>query len=114
MNGTMTKEPNIPVKKYYFNVEEYHRIGEAGIIAPGHRVELINGEIIEIGPINSLHAGTVKNLNRLLGRLFGEDAILSVQDPVELNPHSEPEPDLAILKYRTDLYTCWFPWSRPR
>ncbi|MBX2873051.1 MAG: Uma2 family endonuclease [Saprospiraceae bacterium] len=101
----MTRDTQVPIKRYYFNVEEFRQMGEAGIIAPGHRVELINGEIIEKSPINSLHAGTVKNLNRLLSRLLGEDAILSVQDTVELNQHSEPEPDLAILRYRKDLYT---------
>jgi len=101
----MTKETKIPLKKYHFTVEEYHRMGEAGIIAPGRRVELIRGEIIEMSPINSLHAGTVKLLNRLLSPLLGEDYIVSVQDPVELDRYSEPEPDLAILKYRKDLYT---------
>ncbi len=105
MNGLMTRDTQVPIKRYYFNVEEFRQMGEAGIIAPGHRVELIKGEIIEMSPINSLHAGTVKNLNRLLSRILGEDTILSVQDPVELNQHSEPEPDLAILRYRKDLYT---------
>lgn len=100
----MTKETNIPVKKYYFNVEEYHLMGEVGIIAPGHRVELIYGEIIEMRPIKSLHSGTVKLLNRLFGELLGSDVIISVQDPIELNHYSEPKPDLAVLKYRDDLY----------
>lgn len=79
-------------------------MGETGIIAPGCRVELINGEIIEMSPIKSPHAGTVKLLNRLLGKLLGDDVVISVQDPVELGIYSEPEPDLAILKYREDLY----------
>ena len=62
----MTKETNIPLKKYRFTIEEYHRMGETGIIAPNRRVELINGEIIEMSPIKSPHSGTVKLLNRLL------------------------------------------------
>lgn len=101
----MTKETNIPVKRYYFNVEEYHLMGEVGIIAPGSRVELINGEIIEMSPIRSPHSGTVNLLNRLFGKILGDDFIVSTQNPVELNHNSEPEPDLAILKYQNDLYT---------
>ena len=80
-------------------------MGEAGIITPGHRVELINGEIIEMSPIKSPHAGTVNLLNRLLGKILGDNFIISAQNPVELSQNSEPEPDLAVLKYRDDLYT---------
>lgn len=86
-------------------MDEYHRMGEAGIIPAGRRVELINGEIIEMSPINSPHAGTVKLLNQLLGKILEEKAVIGIQDPVVLDEHSEPEPDLTILKFREDFYT---------
>ena len=89
----MTSRPNPSLPLYQFTTAEYHRLGEAGILAEGRRVELLYGNIIEMGPINSPHAGTVKQLNRLLGKIFGEQAIISVQDPVQLGEHSEPEPD---------------------
>ena len=87
-----------------FSVEDYHRMGEAGIFE-GHKVELLDGNIVDMSPINSNHAGTVKRLIRLLSERLGEFHILSVQDPVNLGDFSEPEPDLAILKFRDDFYT---------
>ncbi len=101
----MTTDTKIPLQKLHFTVDQYHRMGETGIIPADARVELINGEIIKMSPINSLHAGTVKNLNRLFSKLLHNDFIVSIQDPVELNKLSEPEPDLAILKFREDIYT---------
>lgn len=100
----MAKDTYAAGRKYRFTVEEYHRMGEVGIIPSDRRVELINGEIIEMSPIKSLHAGTVKVLAKLLISLFGDEIVLGVQDPVELNEFSEPEPDLSILKFRQDYY----------
>ena len=105
----MTKETNIPVNKYFFNIQEYHRMEEAGIIPADIQVELIHGEIIKMSPIKSPHAGTVKLLNRLLARLIDDHLILSIQDPIEVDSYSEPEPDVAILKFRDDLYTTAHP-----
>lgn len=105
MNGMMPKETNIPVKKYLFNVEEYHLMGEAGILGAKPRVELINGEVIEMDSFKSSHSGTVTLLNRLLGKILGDDFIISIHHPVELNRYSEPEPDLMILNHREDFFT---------
>lgn len=58
-----------------------------------------------MSPINSLHAGTVKKLLRLLQQHFDDRVIFSVQDPIVLSKHSEPEPDLALLRLREDVYT---------
>lgn len=104
MEKTMTKDTQAFIKKYRFTVEDYHLMGEAGVIPPDCRVELINGEIIEMSPIKSLHSGTVNLLNRLLTSILGDNAIVSVQNPVQLNDYSEPEPDLSVLKFRSDHY----------
>ena len=101
----MTTKNKIPLTTYRFSVEEYHRMGEAGIIPADCQVELINGEIVEQSPIKSPQAGTVNLLNRKLSELFGEKYIISVQNPITLDQFSEPEPDLAVLSYRSDLYT---------
>ena len=105
MNEIMTSKSNLSLQKYRFTAEEYHRMGDAVIIAADRRVELINGEIIERSPINSLHAGTAKLLNRLLNNTLQGQVIISVHNPVALNEYSEPEPDLAVLAYRADMYT---------
>jgi len=80
-------------------------MGEGGVFAPEARLELIEGEILEMAPIGSPHAGTVRILNRLLIRAAGDDAIVSVQSPLVVGERSVPEPDLALMKPRADSYT---------
>ena len=94
-----------PLKYRCFTVADFHRMGEAGILGEDERLELIEGEIVEMTPIGSPHGGRIKRLNRLLTRAVGEQAIVAVQDPVVLGEHSEPEPDLALLRPRADFYT---------
>jgi Uma2 family endonuclease len=84
------------------DVNEYHRLAEAGILGEDDRVELIEGELIQMSPIGSPHAGTVNALTRLLVVAVGERAIVAVQNPVRLDDRSEPQPDLALLKPRAD------------
>ncbi|MCS6922317.1 MAG: Uma2 family endonuclease, partial [Elioraea sp.] len=92
-------------QRHAITAEEYLRMGEAGVFGPEARLELIEGEIVEMAPIGSQRAGTVKLLNRLFSRLAGDHAILSVQDPVLANARSVPQPDLALLRPRADSYT---------
>ena len=91
--------------RHRLSVDDYHRMGDAEIFTDGARFELIEGELIDMSPIGSRHAGTVKRLNNLLKQAVGEQAIVSVQDPIVLGQHSEPEPDLALLHPRGDFYT---------
>lgn len=92
------------VKRHLFDVEEYHRMIETGIIREGARIELIEGELVEMATVGTRHFACVSRLNRLLTRFAGEDYIVSVQNPVRLNGGSEPQPDLALLKPRPDFY----------
>lgn len=79
-------------------------MGESGILRQDARLELIEGEIIEMSPIGSAHAARVKFLTRLLYSLFGNTFILGVQDPVRLSDFSEPQPDISLLRWRDDDY----------
>lgn len=88
------------VRRRRFTVEEYHRMGEAGILGEGERVELIEGEIVQMNPIGSRHAACVKGLTSLLGRLLGDELLLDVQNPVRLDGGLEPQPDLAVVRAR--------------
>ena len=92
-------------QRHAVSAEEYLRMGEGGVFAPEARLELIEGEIVEMAPIGSPHAGMVKILNRLFGRLAGDQAIVSVQDPLVIGERSVPQPDLVLLKPRADSYT---------
>lgn len=79
-------------------------MGERGVFAPEARLELIDGEIIEMAPIGSRHAGVVNILNRLLVQRVGDRALVSVQNPLNVSDRSVPQPDLALLKPRADGY----------
>ena len=100
----MATTANDIIQKHRLTVEEYHRMGEAGILGPQDRVELIEGEIIDMSPIGSNHAGTVNYLNQVLFAALQENAIISPQNPIILNDRNEPEPDIVLLKPRKDFY----------
>lgn len=87
-----------------FTVEEYHQIAKAGILSEDDRVELMEGEIVEMIPISSRHAACVDCLNHLISHSLGEAVTVRVQSPIHLTEHSEPQPDLALLKHRYDFY----------
>jgi Uma2 family endonuclease len=87
-----------------FNREEYHRMGEVGILKPTDRVELIRGEIVEMSPAGRRHQAFVDNLLQLLAVRLAGRAIVSVQNAVVLADDTEPEPDLKILRRRPVPY----------
>ena len=87
----MALEVEIP--RRLFTVEEYHRMAEAGIFHPGERVELIEGEIVQMSPIGPRHAGCVINATRLFITRLGDREVVSPQNPVVIQPRSEPQPD---------------------
>lgn len=95
---------SVQFQKHCFTVRDYHRMAEVGLLSQDSRVELIEGEIIEMSPIGSLHSGTVKRSSSFLNRTLGEAFIVSVKDPIRLSDFSEPKPDLALLKPRKDYY----------
>ncbi|MEM8777305.1 MAG: Uma2 family endonuclease [Cyanobacteria bacterium P01_G01_bin.49] len=87
-----------------FNVDEYYKMAEIGILTPEDRVELIRGEIIAMSPIGTKHAACVNRLANLFPRLLGNKGIVSVQNSIRLDNYSEPQPDIVLLKYRSDFY----------
>ena len=99
----------VEVRRHSFTVDEFAKMGEAGIFTEDDLVELIDGEIRERAPIGSLHAGVVNRLNARLVELLGHSAIVGVQNPLQLDLHNEPQPDIAILAPRDDYYTTGHP-----
>lgn len=87
-----------------FTVEEYHRMAQAGVFSEDDRVELIQGEIVMMTPIGSRHASCVGRLTHLLVSRVGDRAVVWVQNPIRLGPDSEVQPDLALLRPRSDFY----------
>ena len=92
------------VVRHAFTVDEWHRMGETGLFGEDARLELLDGEVIEMSPIGSPHGGCVNFLTRALVEMAGDRAVIAVQNPVVLDNRSEPQPDLAVLAPRSDGY----------
>jgi Uma2 family endonuclease len=98
--GLLSRYPAAP--RRLLTVDEYHRMGEAGILTDDDRVELIEGELVAMAPIGTEHIASTNALTHLLVMAVGGRGIVSVGNPVRLNRHSEPQPDFSVLKPRDD------------
>jgi Uma2 family endonuclease len=95
--------------KLLFSAEDYHRLGQTGLFQEDDPIELLNGEIIIMSPIGTPHASMVHRLITILGGRAGKEAIVTSQNPLSLDPFSEPEPDLMLLKPCEDFYASAHP-----
>ena len=101
--------PTTSVLKRLFTVKEYDRMAESGVLADNERVELIRGEIIKMSPIGRRHAACVIRLSDIFTRKLGDRILLSVQNPLALDKNSKPEPDVVLLKRKSDCYESGLP-----
>jgi len=92
-------------RRHRLTVADYYRMAEVGILAPDARVELIDGEIIDMASPGPQHAAAVHRLMEVLMRAVDRRASVLVQNPVRLSELSEPQPDLALLRRREDFYS---------
>ncbi len=92
------------LQKKLLSCDDYHRMIASGIINSDEKIELLNGELLIMSPVGPNHGSIVNRLNHILNRHIGSLGIVSVQNPITIAPHSEPEPDIAILKPRDDFY----------
>lgn len=84
--------------RYKLTVDDYHKLAEVGILNEDSRVELIEGELIELSPIGPPHSWMINRLTKLLVQAVGDLAVVSVQNSVRLSRHSEPQPDFVLLR----------------
>lgn len=94
------QSPPIVYERKRFTVEEYHRLGEVGVLHEDDRIELIDGELVEMAAIGIPHADAVATLTDVAAMLVSREARISVQNPIRLGPHSEPQPDFALVRRR--------------
>ena len=92
------------IRRHQINVDEYYRMAEAGIIPPDARVELIEGEIIDVEPSGPDHEGTVGQLNEILFHAVAGRAHIRCQLPLRLSDLSAPQPDFVVARRRSDFY----------
>ena len=87
-----------------FTVEEYYAMSRSQILSGNIRVELIEGEMRQMTPIGIRHASCVMWLNHFFSQNLKERAIVNTQNPLRLSEHSEVQPDLTLLSFRSDFY----------
>jgi Uma2 family endonuclease len=97
------------VRPRCFTSEEYHRMADAGILAPDERVELLDGVILAMPVVSPAHAACVSRLNMWFQTRLDDRAQVRVHGPLRLGTYSEPEPDLMLLKVRDDFYESGHP-----
>ncbi len=100
MNVSIENEP----RRHRLTVDDYYRMAEVGLLPPDARVELIEGEIVDMAPIGSQHGATVDLLAERLVPAAKDTVIVRVQGAIRLGSRSEPQPDIAVLKRRLDRY----------
>ncbi len=93
------------VKPRLITVAEYDRMIEAVIYTENDRIELLNGEIIELMPKGPKHTSANSRIVRFFIKLFGEKVIVRGQDPIWLDGISEPEPDIVLAKWNETEYS---------
>jgi len=103
---------SVELKRRRFTVDEYHRMGEVGILTRGDRVELIDGEIIEMTAMDAPHLRCVIFLTETFIRGLEGRALVAPQLPLRLTNWTEPEPDIALLRPPLDRYGQMIPASR--
>ncbi len=99
----------LQVARRRFTTAEYARMAEAGVLGEDDRLELIEGEIIELAPIGYGDAACVRRMTSLFSRLLGEGVQVSVQNPIDLDENTQPQPDLVLLRPRDDFYSTAHP-----
>jgi Uma2 family endonuclease len=89
---------NIAIAIRRLSVQDYHRMAESGILQPDERVELLEGQIIQMAAKGTAHSAAVSRIGKLFRNQLGDQVLLRFQDPVQLNDYSEAEPDVAIVQ----------------
>jgi Uma2 family endonuclease len=87
----------LTIPRRALTVDEYHKMGEAGVLKENDRVELIEGELIKMAPIGGRHLQLVNIVSHIFHLAVGDKAVVSTQNPILLPPHNEPQPDIVLL-----------------
>ncbi len=94
--------PMAPLSHLKITREMYYRLAELGFFE-GKRVELIEGEVIEMSPVSPRHFASGDRIQKLFNTLFGEDYWVRFQGPLALGD-SEPQPDIAVVEGTPEMY----------
>ena len=92
-------------KPYRFSVKTYDLMIERGILNENDNVELLNGQIIDKMPKGTKHTSVTRFITKYFYRIFNDEVVIQVQDPIRLNDFSEPEPDIVLAQIDENNYT---------
>jgi Uma2 family endonuclease len=92
-------------KKMLISAKDYQRMGAAGIFMDKPRVELIDGEIYTMSPFTPEHNAHVDKISRFFNKALFDEIIVRTQGSVRTDEYSEPEPDIAVLRYSEHFYS---------
>jgi hypothetical protein len=96
-------------KRIRIDIDRYHKMVAAGVLTKNDRIELVEGEMIDMAPIGPKPAAVTARPNRMLVEATGDAAVVFPGGPVDLGGFSEPQPDLVLLKPRMDDYVGQIP-----
>ena len=99
----------VETQHWRFTIADFMRMGETGILSEDDRVELIDGEVRAMSPVGPTHGSVINRLNMFFVPLLVGKAVVSIQNPVQLNDFTEPLPDVTVLRYREDFYAIAHP-----
>jgi Uma2 family endonuclease len=99
----------VEVTRRRFTADEYLRMAETGILSPTDRVELIEGEIVKVSAQGPPHRAAVARATQTMILTLGGRAQVHAQGPARLNLFNVPEPDLMLLRPRSDFYSSFHP-----
>ncbi len=101
--------PAGPPRRYRLSTDQYERLAAVGVIPPDTRVELIDGELIEMPPMNPPHSAVVMRLDALWQRIAGQERAIRTSMPLKIDWDGEPWPDLVVLSSPIDEYATRHP-----
>ena len=91
-------------KRMRIDVNRYQKMVATGVLTRDDKIELIDGEMLEMSPLGLKHIAVTNRLTKLFVLALGDAAVVSPGCPVDVSEFSEPEPDLCILRARADMY----------
>ncbi len=97
------------IERHRFSVDDYHFLAEHRLFAPEERVELIHGELHLMQPLGPDHSSHTSSFIDTIRPKCPPTLALRLEQPVTIPPHSEPQPDLAVVRRRADYYKSAHP-----
>jgi Uma2 family endonuclease len=102
----------VEIARRRFTISEFEKMIRKGVFEEDERIELIDGEIVDMSPIELAHMVCVSRLNLWFTSRLGQTALVWVQNAIRMPNNTRPQPDIVLLKWRDDLYAGKHPTEK--